>query len=364
MKQLLFILFLSVASIPTCNAINEAEDSLLWKDAEQKMESGQYEEAARLYDSISTKTFSNYKEINTHKVEDMRKTYSIDELELENNKQQNHLLRMILIYLLGLIIVSVFCVIYLKHQKKKLFHSQNALQKAKEAVEESIRNKSLFLSNMSHEIRTPLNALSGFSDILTTPGIDEATRIQCNEIIQLNSRLLLNLINDVVDISCLDVSNMKFNLKTCDAVSLCRNVVNTLEGIKQTQAAILFESSLHSLEIVTDTLRLQQVLINILVNATKFTKEGAITLKLEKEDAKEMAVFSVTDTGCGIPLEKQDKIFKRFEKANEKVQGTGLGLSISQLIIKRLGGDIWIDSQYSNGARFIFTHPLNQGEKP
>lgn len=363
MKHSLIILLLSLLSANSQSVSNETKDSLLWKEAEQKMNAGEYEEAALLYDSITTIVFSNYQEINTRKVEDMRKNYSINELELENNKQRNDLLRLVLISLLILIAASVFCFIYLKHQKRKLRLSQENLQKAKEAVEESIRNKSLFLSNMSHEIKTPLNALSGFSEVLTTPGIDDAVRMQCNEIIQLNSQLLLNLINDVVDISCLDANNMKFNLKTCEAVSLCRNVVNTLEGIKQTQAAILFETSLSSLNILTDTLRLQQVLINILVNATKFTKQGTITLKLER-NAAEMAEFSVTDTGCGIPIEKQDNVFNRFEKVSEKVHGTGLGLAICQLIIKRLGGEIWIDPHYTDGARFIFTHPLIKEDQP
>lgn len=240
--------------------------------------------------------------------------------------------------------------------------SRRKLQKAEKAVEDSIRNKSLFISNMSHEIRTPLNALSGFSDVLTTPGIDDETRKQCNDIIQLNSRLLLNLVNDVVDISCLDVTNMKFNLKQCDAVDLCEGIVQTLEGIKQTQAEIFFKTELPSLEIETDTLRLHQVLINILVNATKFTKEGSITLLLEQNE-KGMAQFSITDTGCGIPLEKQGRIFERFERVNEKSQGTGLGLAICQLIISRLGGNIWIDPQYTDGSRFVFTHPLKQEDK-
>lgn len=237
--------------------------------------------------------------------------------------------------------------------------SKRKLQKAEKAVENSIRNKSLFISNMSHEIRTPLNALSGFSDVLTTPGIDEETRKQCNDIIQLNSRLLLNLVNDVVDISCLDVTNMKFNLKQCNAVNLCKGIIQTLEGIKQTQAEIFFRTELPSLEIETDTLRLHQVLINILVNATKFTKEGSIILQLEQNE-EGMAQFSITDTGCGIPSEKQSSIFERFERVNEKSQGTGLGLAICQLIISRLGGRIWIDPQYTDGSRFVFTHPLKQ----
>ena len=113
------------------------------------------------------------------------------------------------------------------------------------------------------------------------------------------------------------------------------------------------------MEIETDTLRLHQVLINILVNATKFTKEGSIILQLEQNE-EGMAQFSIPDTGCGIPSEKQSSIFERFERVNEKSQGTGLGLAICQLIISRLGGRIWIDPQYTDGSRFVFTHPLKQ----
>lgn len=333
-----------------------------WKDAELKMQNQQYEEAAKLYEELGNKANSDYEKIYSHGVNDLRKSYSIDELELANNQHQNRMLLMALIVLPIFIVIALFCVIYLRKQRKKLIQSQQKLQQAQEAVQKSIQNKSLFISNMSHEIRTPLNALSGFSEVLTTPGIDEDTRKQCYEIIQLNSKLLINLLNDVIDISCLDVTNMKFSLKQCEAVSLCEGIVQTVEGIKQTQATIAFETDRPSLEIETDTFRLHQVLINILINATKFTKEGSITLRLS-QNAKGMAEFSVTDTGCGIPLDKQSSIFGRFERVNEKSQGTGIGLSISHLIINRLGGEIWIDPEYTSGSRFIFTHPLKQEGK-
>lgn len=109
----------------------------------------------------------------------------------------------------------------------------------------------------------------------------------------------------------------------------------------------------------TDVQRLQQVVINLLSNADKFTKEGTITLKLEPDTAGNVAVFSVTDTGCGIPLDKQKRVFERFEKLNEYVQGTGLGLSICKLTVEKWGGEIWIDPAYTDGARFMFTHPMN-----
>lgn len=323
------------------------------------MGEGEYEDAAHLYSKMIVIGDSLFRVYAGERVEDMRKDYPIDELELQNSTQQKHILQLSFIIILFLAVSLLGGFFYLKKVGKKLLHSKDELQKAKFLAEESIRNKSLFLSNMSHEIKTPLNALAGFSEVLTTPGIDEATRTQCNDVIQLNSELLLKLINDVVDISCLDVANMKFSITTHEVVVLCRNVVKMLDNIKQTSADIRFETELASLEIETDQGRLQQVLVNLLVNATKFTKEGSITLAL-RLDEKGFAEFSVTDTGCGIPLEKQSTIFGRFEKLNEGVQGTGLGLSICKLIIKRLGGEIWVDSGYTAGARFVFIHPLKQ----
>lgn len=333
-------------------------DSLYWQNAEQKMEEEEYKDAARIYSEMIVLGDSLFRVYTGERVEDMRKDYTIDELELQNSAQQKRLLQLSFIIILSLAVF--YWVVFLSEKVgKRLLHSKNELQKAKSMAEESIRNKSLFLSNMSHEIKTPLNALAGFSEVLTTPGIDEATRVQCNDVIQLNSELLLKLINDVVDISCLDVANMKFSITTHEVVALCRNVVKMLDNIKQTSADIRFETELTSLEIETDQGRLQQMLVNLLVNATKFTKEGSITLAL-RLDEQGFAEFSVTDTGCGIPLERQSTIFGRFEKLNEGVQGTGLGLSICKLIIKRLGGEIWVDSGYTAGARFVFIHPLKQ----
>ena len=306
-------------------------------------------------DSINARNYST--QINL-----LRTIYQVDRLEMDNQSERSRLLFYSIIGCILILGISIVSVLYIRKINARLIASQHKLEKARQSAENSIRTKSLFLSNMSHEIRTPLNALSGFSEVLTTPGIDEDTRKQCYEIIQLNSRLLINLLNDVVDISCLDIKNMKFDLKVCDAVPLCEGIIQTVEGIKQTQAALSFETTLPSLEIETDIFRLPQVLINILVNATKFTKEGSIILRLEQNE-EGMAQFSVTDTGCGIPLEKQPTIFNRFERVDEKSQGTGIGLSICQFIIDQLGGNIWIDPEYTNGSRFIFTHPLKQAGK-
>ena len=360
MKLLIILLIFVLSGLPSSLCAEEViVDSLYWQNAEQKMGEGEYEDAAHLYSKMIVIGDSLFRVYTGERVEDMRKDYPIDEMELQNSIQQKRILQLSFIIILFFAVSLLGGFFYLKKVGKKLLYSKDELQKAKFLAEESIRNKSLFLSNMSHEIKTPLNALAGFSEVLTTPGIDEATRTQCNDVIQLNSELLLKLINDVVDISCLDVANMKFSITTHEIVTLCRNVVKMLDNIKQTSADIRFETELASLEIETDQGRLQQMLVNLLVNATKFTKEGSITLAL-RLDEKGFAEFSVTDTGCGIPLERQSTIFGRFEKLNEGVQGTGLGLSICKLIIKRLGGEIWVDSGYTAGARFVFIHPLKQ----
>ena len=159
-----------------------------------------------------------------------------------------------------------------------------------------MRTKSLFLSNMSHEIRTPLNAISGFAEIVTMSDLDQNTREQCNDLIQLNSELLVKLIKDVIDISCLNITNMEFHFEDCELVSFCQNVVKTVSAVKQSNATMYFESNFPQLWVRTDSGRLQQLLINLLINATKSTKEGSIVLTMEMKD-DETIYFSVNDTG-------------------------------------------------------------------
>lgn len=320
---------------------------------------GKNEEACQAYESLNTLKDSldatNYiRQINT-----LHALYQIDKNELDNLNRQKIILYWSWLTISSIVILIILFIISIKRSNKKLQQSQQELEIARKQEENSIRAKSLFLSNMSHEIRTPLNALSGFSSILTEETIDNETRQQCSDIILQNSELLLKLINDVIDLSNLEVGKMAFNYEQCDAVAICRNVIDMVEKIKQTNAEVRFSSILQSLQLTTDNARLQQLLINLLINATKFTPQGTITLELEKQ-TEDTALFSVTDTGCGIPKDHQNKIFNRFEKLDENAQGTGLGLSICQLIIEQLGGKIWIDPDYNQGARFLFTHPINK----
>ncbi len=313
-----------------------------------------YQQVYALQDSLCAKSYAR-------QINEMRVQYDADQIEIDNQTERNRLLLGSIIGILCLLGLVVFVALRIRKQNKELLDSQKRLEVAKTNAENAIRTKSMFLSNMSHEIRTPLNALSGFSSILTEEHIDNETRRQCNDIIQQNSELLLKLINDVIDLSNLELGKLEFTIEKCDAISICRNVIDTVERVKQTSTAVIFKTELSSLELQSDSSRLQQVLINLLINATKFTQQGTITLEVTQE-SDQMALFSVTDTGFGIPIEKQGAIFNRFEKLNEGAQGTGLGLSICQLIIERLGGKIWIDPSYTGGARFLFTHPV--GNKP
>lgn len=308
-----------------------------------------------LYPPIDTLASQSYiRQINTIKAK-----YQVDKAETASNNEYNKIITSILVGTMALVTLFVLLAILLKRQREKVKLSTQKLATSRINAENAMRAKSVFLSNMSHEIRTPLNALSGFSSLLTEEGLDDETRRQCNEVIQQNSELLLKLINDVIDLSSLEFGKLQFCIAQHDAVSICRNVIDTVNKVKQTQAELTFTTELEEMPIETDDSRLQQVLINLPINATKFTPQGSIVLKLEKE-TDDTVLFTVTDTGCGIPKDKQANIFQRFEKLNENAQGSGLGLSICQLIIEHIGGQIWIDSEYAEGSRFCFTHPISQ----
>ena len=239
-------------------------------------------------------------------------------------------------------------------------NTEYELIQAKEKAEESDKLKSAFLANMSHEIRTPLNSIVGFSNILTLGDHDIEDLISYRNIIQTSTDLLLNLINNILDFSRLEVDKVKFETSDYDIVNLCQSTISSVKYSKNTNAEYKFISPVESFFISTDDKRLQQIILNLLSNAAKFTSEGTITLTFEIEEEKNRVLFSVTDTGCGIPIDKQEIIFERFEKLNEYVQGTGLGLSICKLTINKLGGDIWVDPDYNEGAKFIFSHPIRQ----
>jgi len=241
--------------------------------------------------------------------------------------------------------------------KKRLEDSERELRLAKDKAEESNRLKSAFISNMSHEIRTPLNAIVGFSTILEEETKENENLKEYVNIISYNSDLLLKLINDVLDLSRLESGKQNFKFSSIDLVPHCKSIVNGMQTNITKGINLYFSYSTPTVIAETDLTRFHQILINLIGNAAKFTQEGFIELSVKPDEEMQEWIFTVTDTGCGIPLDKQKAVFERFNKLNEYVQGTGLGLAICQITVNKLGGRIWIDSEYMQGTRFVFTIP-------
>lgn len=248
--------------------------------------------------------------------------------------------------------------IRVRRLRNNLMASQEQLVEAKDKAEEANRLKSAFLANMSHEIRTPLNAIVGFSQVLTSGEFPPEEQKEFCDIIKKNSDSLLALVSDILDISRMESGHIKMTLEKADVVEIIQHSILTVKQSRRTEAEFRIETEMENCVVMTDAYRLKQVLVNLLSNAAKFTPSGSITLSLEADKDRQQLRFAVTDTGCGIPPEKAEKVFERFEKLDEFAQGTGLGLSISRLIVEKLGGKIWVDTNYKVGARFVFTHPM------
>lgn len=337
---------------------NIYKEALLEK-ADLLVKMGNKEEAYGQYGKVFSYIKTSFEKNYPKEIDRLCTRFQADQLAYQNERDRIVSMRF---YLAGIIVSVLFLIFLLVLGWKKIFRlkrSQMRQEAMKEKAVQAIQRKNMFLSNMSHEIRTPLNAIVGFSAVLTDEdeSFDDESRREFSEIIKVNSFQLLKLINDILDFSDFENDNITFNIRTHDAVKLCNEVVETVMASRKLEVEMRFDTDLSVLMLDTDDARLRQVLINLLVNATKFTEQGSIVLELKMADAG-TALFSVTDTGCGIPPEKQHLIFERFEKLNDFVQGSGLGLSICQLIVKYMNGKLWVDSGYTRGARFCFTHPL------
>ena len=250
------------------------------------------------------------------------------------------------------------------HDITQLKHAEKELTLAKEKAENADISKSAFLANMSHEIRTPLNAITGFAEILASANTEEE-KAQYQEIIKMNADLLLQLVNDILDMSKIEAGTLEFvytkvdiNLLLSDLQQLFQMRVNEAGGNIQ----IIAEPGLPSCTIETDRNRVAQVLSNFTTNAIKFTQEGNVRIGYKARDTE--LYFYVTDTGTGIPADKLPEVFGRFVKLNKEKKGTGLGLSISKTIVNKLEGQIGADSVEGKGSTFWFTIPYRTCGRP
>jgi len=248
--------------------------------------------------------------------------------------------------------------------------AEQEIIRARKKAEENDRLKTEFLSNMSHEIRTPLNAILGFTSLLTEDKLENDEKINIRNIITGSGERLLNIINDIVDISKIEAGQLDIKMTPGKLYHLLYDIIESVKVsplFRQKEGLSLqlhFPQNLKDLNIITDHKRVQQVLSNLLTNAVKYTERGSIETGVEKieKDGNEYLKFYVKDTGSGIPDDKKEHIFNRFVKVNPDryQEGAGLGLSISKGIIEMLDGEIWFESEYGKGSTFYFTIPCNE----
>ncbi|ERI84713.1 ATPase/histidine kinase/DNA gyrase B/HSP90 domain protein [Bacteroides pyogenes F0041] len=246
----------------------------------------------------------------------------------------------------------------LKLKNEELIISREEVRKARDRAEAESRMKTTFIQSMSHEIRTPLNSIVGFSEVLSDRYKEDTETTEFAEIIKSNSQELLRLITDVLALSELDQhEKLPSDIKT-DINITCLQAIDTASACKDKEITVSFRPIRNELVILSNPDRVTQLLTGLMHNAVKFTNHGNIDISYTESEEKKQLQIHITDTGIGIPIEKQEEVFERFYKVNPFSQGTGLGLSICRNIAEKLGGSLQVDSSYTGGCRMVLTLPL------
>ena len=338
---------------------------------------GRKAEAMALYDELFVLNAKISDEAFGRQIQQLRTLNDLSDQEkqtFELHRQNEQLaMRQQLLFIVMAVVVVLLALLYLLiriyrrtsklknallHEKNSLVKSEKQLRIAKEKAEEANQLKTAFISNISHEVRTPLNAIVGFSRLMADSTYLDEEKKGFTEIISMNSELLLKLVNDVLDLSRLEAGKVKLTLKTCDLTICCREAIDEMKHNVAPSVKVIPPPSSIPYLLDTDAYWLKQILVNLLRNAAKFTKEGEISLSFEINEKNRQVCLKVMDTGCGIPAENQSKIFGHFEKLDEFVQGTGLGLPICTEIARLFKGRIYLDTDYTTGACFVFIHPI------
>lgn len=279
----------------------------------------------------------------------------------ENNKMKRTSITIAFVFL-ALALLAALYLGYRQNRAQEERKRANQLQEALDQAAVADRIKSVFIQNMRHEIRTPLNTIVGFAQLMTNDLTDEERSLYNGYIMESNSQLLSTL-DDIIDVSNMEVGTFNFKFGDIDLDGLCRKELEDHQDKLQAGVKLKYAPTQESIVLNSDQKRIAQVLQNMLSNACKNTSSGEITVEVEELPESDSVRIAVTDTGTGIPPEKTDVLFEHFEKIDHYSPGLGLGLYVSRLIARALGGEIYLDTHYTGGARFVFTIPNHKVDK-
>ena len=260
----------------------------------------------------------------------------------------------------SLLVIALLTALYLGwryNNTKKEKRRADQLQRALEQAAVADRVKTVFIQNMRHEIRTPLNAIMGFAQLMSND-LSEEERTEYNSYRQESNDQRLSTLDDIIDVSNMEVGTFNFQFADTSIDDLCRGRMEDVNSMLSPGVQLLYETNAPGLTIYTDFKRIGQVISNLLSNACKNTMKGSITLSVQHQ--QDNISFTVTDTGVGVPHDKAEVIFEHFEKIDSYSPGLGLGLYVCNLIANALGGTIRLNTDYTSGAEFVFTVPVKQ----
>ena len=297
---------------------------------------------------------------------EMQTRFDVNKLELEKSKLANKNKQIALTGTFILLLAAIGWSIYQRTMVKRLKKMHCALMTAHEEVRkqsmkatESEKMKTAFLNSICHEIRTPLNSITGFSELIFDESLDTATRQEFRQLIQSNSTALASLMDNMLELSQLVSSELPLPVESTDVYGLCvEEMAKLKETLSKPNIECIITGDKDGMTAQTNAFYLSRVIGNLLSNSAKFTESGTITLTCNIDKEKGQLVISVTDTGIGIPADKQEWVFERFTKVDDFKPGTGLGLYICRIIIQRLGGQIRIDTGYTSGCKMVVTLPV------
>ena len=326
-----------------------------------------YEEAAEMYNKAYQLSDSIYKKDARTQINELHTLFHVNELDMERRLQQGRNISILIAIIAATLAILLGFGFWMNRRLKR---KNEELAETRDQAQESLRMKSDFIKNITHEIRTPLNILSGFSQIMSEQGdrLPEKDRQELSNNIQENTNRIAQLINQLLELSD---THSRSHIERTDNVSvnlMCQMAIASCGVADNGRHQFHFDTPLaDDFTITTSEHYAVQAIDHLLDNAMKFTPEGgSITMRCSTQDhhstfggtAGGFLSISIEDTGCGVPKEKADTIFEEFVQLDEFQDGVGIGLSLSRNIVRRLGGDITLDTTYQGGARFVLTLPL------